>query len=541
MSDDRLCSSCGAALPADAPVGICRPCRLATGIAAAATGGELQAATLLLPSANEAAGCEALTLSVDPSSSAERGGRAGGERLRYFADYELLEEIDRGGMGVVYKARQISLNRTVALKMILAGQLASEADVKRFHLEAEAAANLDHPAIVPIFEIGQHAGQHYFSMGYVEGTSLATRLADGPLAPREGAELLNQIAEAVGYAHEQGVIHRDLKPANVLLDKHGHPRVTDFGLAKRAESASDLTGTGQILGTPSYMPPEQAAGKHREVTEASDVYALGAILYACLTGRAPFVGDSPLDVLVQVIEGEPTLPTVLNPRLPRELDLVCLRCLEKDPKDRYPSALALAEDLGRFLRDEPVEAEPPSLASRAVRWFRRQPALVSHLVILLAVAAIVQVTHLTIGDDVLYYARTMTILIVWMALSACFQKMLALPNLEHAARVLWIAADTLLLTLLLSLANGPTSYLLITYAFLVAASGLFFQVKLVIVATLMGIVGFSTYLVFQPADADYPHFAIIYAVVLGLIGYVVAHQVHRVRVLNRYYEGRRLG
>jgi serine/threonine-protein kinase len=501
----------------------------------------LDASTVSLPLAIAAAGSNAPTLAPEPSGAAERGVSALADGAHFFGDYELLEEIDRGGMGVVYKARQISLNRTVALKMILAGHLASDADVRRFQLEAEAAANLDHPAIVPIFEIGRQAGQHYFSMGYVDGTSLAARIADGPIPPREAAELMKQIAEAVGYAHEQGVIHRDLKPANVLLDKHGHPRVTDFGLAKRAQSASDLTGTGQILGTPSYMPPEQAAGKHHEVTEAADVYALGAIFYACLTGRAPFVGNSPLDVLVQVIEGEPTLPTALNPRLPRELNLICLRCLEKVPQDRYPSALALAEDLGRFLRDEPVEAEPPGLASRAIRWFRRQPALVSHLVILLAMAAIVQVTHSIIGDDFFYYARTMAILVAWMALSALFQKMLSRPQLEQAGRLLWIATDTMLLTLLLSDANGPTSYLLIAYAFLIAASGLFFQVVLVVVATLMCIAGFAVYLVFQPADVDYPHYAVIYSVVLGLIGYVVAHQVHRVRVLNRYYESRRLG
>ncbi|MHC4402627.1 MAG: serine/threonine-protein kinase [Planctomycetota bacterium] len=200
-----------------------------------------------------------------------------GTKVRYFGDYELLEEIARGGMGVVYKARQMSLNRVVALKMILAGHLASEEDVKRFYTEAEAAANLDHPGIVPIHEVGQHEGQHYFSMGYVEGQSLSVKIADGPLPPREAAELTKKVAEAVAYAHEQGVIHRDLKPANVLLDRDGDPRVTDFGLAKRVEGDSHLTDTGQVLGTPSYMPPEQAAGKLDQIEETSDVYALGAI------------------------------------------------------------------------------------------------------------------------------------------------------------------------------------------------------------------------------------------------------------------------
>jgi serine/threonine-protein kinase len=214
-----------------------------------------------------------------------------------------LEEIGRGGMGVVYKARQMTLNRVVALKMILAGQLADETDVKRFHTEAEAAANLDHPGIVPIYEVGQHEGQHYFSMGYVEGQSLAARVAQGPLPPHEAAELVQAVAEAVQYAHEKGVIHRDLKPANILLarsdrihavkskspDESGHyePKITDFGLAKRVAGDSGLTATGQVLGTPSFMPPEQAAGKLDLITPASDVYALGAIVYTLLTGRPP--------------------------------------------------------------------------------------------------------------------------------------------------------------------------------------------------------------------------------------------------------------
>ncbi|MFI5455622.1 MAG: protein kinase [Isosphaerales bacterium] len=199
-------------------------------------------------------------------------------RIRYFGDYELLHEIARGGMGVVYRARQMSLNRPVALKMILAGQLAGDTEVRRFYTEAEAAANLDHPGIVPIYEVGQHEGQHFFSMGFVEGQSLSQRLADGPLPAREAAELIRRVSEAIEYAHRQGVIHRDLKPANILLDRNGNPRVTDFGLAKKVQGDSGLTGSGQIMGTPSYMPPEQAGGPRGEVGPAADVYSLGATL-----------------------------------------------------------------------------------------------------------------------------------------------------------------------------------------------------------------------------------------------------------------------
>ena len=290
-----------------------------------------------------------------------------GTKVRYFGDYELLEEIARGGMGVVYKARQISLNRIVALKMILTGQLAGEEEVKRFHAEAEAAANLDHPGIVPIFEVGEHEGQHYFSMGYVEGESLSARISDGPLPPREAAELTKEVAEAVAYAHEHGVIHRDLKPANVLLDKDGQSRVTDFGLAKRVEGDSNLTATGQILGTPSYMPPEQAAGDILQITPASDVYSVGAILYELLTGRPPFKATSPLDTLMQVLDNQPVPPRLLNPNIPRDLETICMKCLQKEPSLRYATAPALTDDLNRFMGGELIHASSINLLDRVSR------------------------------------------------------------------------------------------------------------------------------------------------------------------------------
>lgn len=224
---------------------------------------------------------------------------------RRFGDYELLEEISRGGMGVVYKARQARLNRLVAIKMILSGQFADSDELRRFHNEAEAAAGLDHPGIVPVFESGEIDGQHFFSMGFVDGQSLAALLATGPLPPRRGAELMVQVADAVHYAHERGVIHRDLKPGNILLDRNGQPRVADFGLAKRVTGDSSLTRTGQAVGTPSYMPPKQAAGKLGRATPLADVYSLGAVLYAALTGRPPFQAANPLDTLFQVLRASP--------------------------------------------------------------------------------------------------------------------------------------------------------------------------------------------------------------------------------------------
>ncbi len=276
-------------------------------------------------------------------------------------------------MGVVFEARQVSLNRKVALKMILVGQLANDTDVKRFYTEAEAAANLDHPGIVPIFEVGQHDGQHYFSMGFVEGQSLSQRLAEGPLPAREAAELIRRASEAIEYAHQRGVIHRDLKPANILLDQNGNPRVTDFGLAKKTEGDSGLTGSGQIMGTPSYMPPEQAGGKRGEVGPAADVYALGATLYALVTGRPPFQAATAMDTVIQVSSDDPVPPRRLNASVPLDLETICLKCLEKEPTRRYATASDLAADLGRFLSGEPIVARPVPAWERTVKWVRRHP------------------------------------------------------------------------------------------------------------------------------------------------------------------------
>ena len=310
-----------------------------------------------------------------------------GTRVKYFGDYELLEEIARGGMGVVYKARQRSLNRIVALKMILAGQLAGEQEVQRFHAEAEAAAILDHPGIVPIYEVGEHEGQHFYSMGYVEGESLAKRLASGPLAAKEATELIVAVAEAVAYAHGKGVIHRDLKPANILLDCQGRPRITDFGLAKRVSGEAGLTATGQVLGTPSYMPREQALGSLDQIKETADVYALGATLYALLTGRPPFQSANPMDTLLQVISAEPVSLRQLNAKLSRNLETICQKCLEKEPRRRYATAHELADELRRNLDGKPIHARRIGWVARAWRWCRRNPA-VAALTITTAIALI---------------------------------------------------------------------------------------------------------------------------------------------------------
>jgi WD40 repeat protein/tRNA A-37 threonylcarbamoyl transferase component Bud32 len=298
---------------------------------------------------------------------------AGPVRVRYVGDYELLEEIGRGGMGVVFKARQLSLNRTVALKMILAGQLADEADVRRFRAEAEAAAGLDHPHIVLIYEVGEHDGQQYFSMKLIEGQNLAARglAPELPrLAPREIARLLVTLARAVHHAHQRQILHRDLKPSNILLDGQGQPHIADFGFARRLDGQT--LGSGSIAGTASYMAPEQASGS-RQLTTAVDVYGLGAILYALLTGRPPFQEPTMLETLKQVAEGEPPRPRSLNRRTDRDLETICLKCLDKDAAKRYGSAEALAEEIERWLRGEPIQARRASTWERTMKWVRRRP------------------------------------------------------------------------------------------------------------------------------------------------------------------------
>ena len=289
-------------------------------------------------------------------------------------------------MGVVFEARQVSLNRPVAIKMIRAGLLAGEADLQRFRIEAEAVAHLDHPRIVPIYGVWEDHDCHYFSMKLIPGGSLAIRLPEYPADPRAAAQLVAEVARAIQHAHDRGILHRDLKPSNILIDEEGRPHVTDFGLAKRSGDESNLTQSGAIVGTPSYMAPEQASGGKVPVTAVTDVYGLGAVLYALLTGRPPFVGDTILETIEQVRGRPPASPSRLNPRVGRDLETICLRCLEKDPWRRYASADALADDLRRWLGGKPIAARPVGVASRAWMWSRRNPIVTGLLAALIVFA-----------------------------------------------------------------------------------------------------------------------------------------------------------
>ena len=461
-------------------------------------------------------------------------------RLGSFGRYDLLEEVGRGGMGVVYRARQSDLERTVAVKMILASRFASEDDIRRFYAEARAAGRLQHPNVVGIHEVGEIDGQHYFAMDFVDGPSLAETIRRGDQSPDSAAKTIAVVARAVAYLHTQGVIHRDLKPSNILLDGEGRPYVTDFGLACIFTDDGRHTQTGTIIGTPGYMSPEQATGRTADISPQSDVYSLGALLYEMLTGRPPFQGETPLDTLVEVIEGEPTLPHVLNRRVPRELELICLQCLNKDPRKRYRSAAALADDLEHFLKREPVSARPHGIIQKLRRWGRREPALVSRLIGLLWAALIVQGDYLWEGQDAVVFTRVMSVFGLWSVGCVVFQRLLHRERWANFARFGWAALDIVLLTVVLLLAHGPIGPLLIGYPLLIAAAGLFFRVRLVAFATFVSMASFVWLAVQRGGALGQPHYSLIFAAVLAVIGFVVAYQVYRVRVLSRCYDHRRL-
>src|SRR6476660_3593863 len=377
----RICRKCGAKIFSDAPEGLCTACVLKT--------------ALLLPR-------EELVAAGDNNGSPENIERVGAnaapdtksaaraaELLGELGDYELLEEIGRGGQGVVFRARQKSLNRTVALKVISLGQWASKAHLKRFRLEAEAAAHLEHPGIVPIHEVGERDGQCYFSMKFVEGGHLDEVVRRAPMSIRQGAELIAKVARTVHYAHEHGILHRDIKPGNILLDAKGEPHLTDFGLARLVESESSVTHTLDVLGTPSYMAPEQAVGNNAAVSSVTDVYGLGAVLYQLLTGQPPFARGTTYETIKLVLDTEPRQPRLLNPKIDRDLSTICLKSLEKDPKRRYPSALALAEDLERWLKHEPIQARHAGVFTRGRKWVQRNPTSALLAATLVAFAAAV--------------------------------------------------------------------------------------------------------------------------------------------------------
>src|SRR6266480_847761 len=374
----RICRKCGAKIFSDVPEGLCASCVLKSALGNfpdAAVAGGVDPGRSDTPSAADENGAPH---DKKTAQAAELLGELGG--------YELLEEVGRGGQGVVFRARQKSLNRTVALKVISLGQWASKAHLKRFRLEAEAAARLEHPGIVPIHEVGECDGSCYFSMKFIEGGQLDEVARREPIPIRRAVELMANVARTVHYAHEHGILHRDIKPGNILLDTKGEAHLTDFGLARLVESESSVTHTLDVLGTPSYMAPEQAIGNNAAVSSTTDVYGLGAVLYQLLTSQPPFAGGATYETIKLLLDSEPRQPRLLNPKIDRDLSTICLKCLEKDPKRRYPSALALAEDLERWLKHEPIRARRTGVFTRGRKWVRRNPSIAAMAAMLFALA-----------------------------------------------------------------------------------------------------------------------------------------------------------
>lgn len=387
----RVCRKCGAKIFSDAPRGLCTACVLETALGifpdAPVAADDLSA--VASAKADDRGRLDDLSRDNAKRVSGVKEAVCAATMLGELGDYELLEEIGRGAQGVVFRARQKSLNRTVALKVISLGQWASKAHLKRFRREAEAAASLDHPSIVPIYEVGERDGSCYFSVKFVEGGQLDEVVRRTPISIRQAAELMAKVARTVHYAHEHSILHRDIKPGNILLDPKGEPHLTDFGLARLIESESSVTQTLDVLGTPSYMAPEQAVGNNAAVSSATDVYGLGAVLYQLLTGHPPFAGGTTYETIKLLESTEPRPPRLLNPKVDRDLSTICLKCLEKDPKRRYSSGLAVAEDLERWVKHEPIQARRTGIFSRGKKWVRRNPtsAVLAASLVALAAAA----------------------------------------------------------------------------------------------------------------------------------------------------------
>lgn len=470
-----------------------------------------------------------------PRKSTRPATEAGSRLPRRFGDYELLEKIDQGGMGVVYKARQSSLNRIVAMKMILSGQFAGDGEVQRFYVEAEAAGKIDHSGIVPVYDVGCEQGQHYFSMAFVNGQSLAAKIKEGPLDPRDAANLTRKIAQAIQAAHDQGIVHRDLKPGNVLLDERGEPRVTDFGLAKRVEGDSKLTTTGMVLGTPSYMPPEQASGKN--IDASADIYSLGAILYAMLTGRPPFECESQLETILSVIQDEPVSPRRIDKKIPKDLEVICLKCLEKASGDRYRSATELSADLKRFVSGEPIHARN-DLKRRFRKWSIREPVLAAHLMATLVLLTILLVNYFIWRENSQGVAHNFRLLksniaILLGSALAVFvlqkaQNMLQSKVLIHLA---WAAINPICLTIVLCNNDPPREWLLSVYFLLIVPICFFRRVELVATTTVVSLLGYLVLLMFY-IEVPVASYQVVFGVTLASTGTLLCLLTHQLKRLG---------
>ncbi|RCS56175.1 serine/threonine protein kinase [Bremerella cremea] len=474
------------------------------------------------------------TMPLDPEKTAI--SRNDSDPLHSLPGYQLLDELGRGGMGVVFKARQLSPERIVAVKMILSGQFASTQEIQRFRAEAEAAANLSHAGIVPIYEVGHFEGRHFFSMGYVEGRSLADIIREGGLSFEKIAELVLEIAQAMAHAHAVGIVHRDLKPSNILLDADNRPRVTDFGLAKRMDGNSDMTYSGQILGSPGYMAPEQASGRNDQVGQATDIYGLGAILYALLTGKPPFSAGNMIEAIDQICTVNPIPPRKLNWHVPRPLETICLKCMHKTPSARYRSMKDLADDLDAFLRHEPIKAKPLGMGERIVYWARRKPGLASQWACVILFFLYHAVSSYIIKEKISaepWFRVSSVVIALAAGLGAWFfQRMYERPSTRKVAIYGWMTWNFLLLTGLLFLVQGAASPLSLVYLLLTAASATLYEKGLVGYTMSLAAIGYMTHVLvgatIRPSsgvDFYQATCMMLSILVLGMIQYFVVRRI----------------
>lgn len=459
-----------------------------------------------------------------------------------FGRYQILGELGKGGMGVVYKGLQKDLDRLVSIKVILSNRLLVWKNVLRFRSEAKAAASVRHSNIVGVYEAGKVLGQHYIAMEYIEGENLAIRKRSNPLSTEEAVRVLARVARAIEHLHSKNIVHLDLKPSNILIDQHGQPFVTDFGLARGLGGRGVGKDTEAVSGTPCYMAPEQAKGDESQIGPLCDVYGLGAVLYELLTGAPPFKNDDPFETLVRVIEEEPVPPREISPHLSKTIELICLRCLNKAPEKRYASAGELAEDLDRFLAGDVVESTASSFTDQVKCWVRRNPPLAAHMIVLAFFFGIELLWfHLFKIRTAAYHYTLLTILSLWGGSALVFDRFLRKIKFAATTRFLWAGSDVLFLTAVLLNAGGITSHLLILYPILLAASGLWFQPRIVWGVTVVTLLSYSFLVAhaqfFRPdLEIVFDHH-IVFLASLFSMGFLISLLVRRLELLLSY--GRR--
>lgn len=446
----------------------------------------------------------------------------------HIGNYEILSELDRGGMGIVYQARHRELDRIVALKIIRSGELADVDEIARFRREAEAAAKLVHPGIIPIYEVGQEAHLVYYTMAFVQGKSLASYYGASRVPPKVAASIIRKMTQAIAYAHAQGIAHRDIKPSNILLDERGNPILIDFGLAKMTRVPSDLTNSGGALGTPAYMAPEQIQTTRIVDALASDIYSLGGVLYFLLSGRAPFSGTT-FEILLQARDREPTPPSRWNQEVDRELDAICARAMEKDPKQRYQSISELGDDLERWIDGRAIQTPTKSLSMRCLRWWRQEPGLVSHIVAIAIVIPIVIVSHY-VDESNSNLSVQLMLLSSWMVLCVPLQRWVLGRIESWLPAVTWGVIDVLFVTAIIANAEAPRGLLVIAYPLMVAASALFYRTIYVAMMTTACTLGFLVlaYTVNDPSMAR-RDFQLIYVTSLAVLGLTLTSMISRIR------------